>query len=396
MITAPFHPKEQQRIEELMHYDVLDTEGEQAFDELTQLASAICGTSISLISLVDEERQWFKSRVGLDATETPRDLAFCAHAILQEGVFEVCNAKEDERFSDNPLVTQDPDISFYAGAPLVSPSGMPIGTLCVIDQQPKKLSAQQSQALTTLAHQVISQLELRLHNRQLMRMQKEQEQFFAAMAHDLRSPFSGILGLSKMLAKKADTISSEQLQVASKAILDSSMNVYQLLDELLQWSRNQLGAVHVKLQALPIQGLLDDSMDLIQDPLALKDLTLKQDIPGDLKAMVDQDLAKMIIRNLLANAIKYSPQGKTISLEVKSDGEHVILSVQDQGSGVSESLKAQLFNECVSSEQGSSGEIGHGLGLKLCSEFAKKLGGQLSIDEHYQDGAKFILKLKSA
>ena len=173
MISAALHPEETYRIEELLRYEVLDTEDEKALDDLTELASVICGTSISLISLVDKDRQWFKSRVGLSAQETPREIAFCSHAILQDEIFEIPDALEDKRFLDNPLVTGAPDIRFYAGMPLISSSGMPIGTLCVIDTVPKKLDKKQQLALNTLAKQVISQLELRLHNRHLQRIQED-------------------------------------------------------------------------------------------------------------------------------------------------------------------------------------------------------------------------------
>ena len=267
MISAPLPPDELERLNALARYEVLDTKDEKAFDELTQLASNICGTSISLISLVDNNRQWFKSKVGLDAKETSRDIAFCSHAILQEEVFEVPDTALDKRFADNPLVTADPDISFYAGAPLVTPSGHAIGTLCVIDPLPKKLTQDQSNSLQILARQVVNQLELRLHNRQLQRMQTEQEQFFALVAHDLRSPFTGILGLSKMLTQKSDSLDSKQLEVISKAILDSSLNVYQLLDELLQWSRNQLGAVNIDLESSSLCPLINETVAFMKDAL---------------------------------------------------------------------------------------------------------------------------------
>ena len=396
MISAQLHPDEYRRIEELMRYEVLDTEDEQALDELTQLASAICDTDISLISLVDNDRQWFKSRVGLDAMETPRDIAFCSHAILQEGVFEVPNATEDERFHDNPLVTGAPDIRFYAGAPLVSPNGMPIGTLCVIDPKPKKLTEKQQLALNTLAKQVISQLELRLHNRQLRRMQKNQQQIFAVMAHDLRSPFNGILGLSKMLQQKAETFTPERLAFTADGILQSSLRVYQLLDELLQWSRSQLGAVKVDLGPMPLSPLIIDTVDFMKEAFLLKKLDVDQKLDESVLAMGDSQLTKTIIRNLLANAIKYTPEGGHVTIETAQTDTEALLIVTDSGSGIPDDIKEVLFSESVMSHRGTQGETGHGLGLSLCGDFALKQNGHLSIDPDYDQGARVILHLPKA
>ena len=161
------HSREVERLLALESYDVLDTQAEDAFDDIVQLAAHICGTPIALVSLVDEGRQWFKARVGLAAPETPRDVAFCAHAIHRPEVMVVEDARDDERFHDNPLVTGDPNVVFYAGAPLVTDDGLPLGTLCVIDEKPHRLDGKQRLALAALSRQVMRLLEARARNLEL-------------------------------------------------------------------------------------------------------------------------------------------------------------------------------------------------------------------------------------
>jgi len=181
-MSAPIPKNESTRLKVLWQYDVLDTVPEEVFDDLTDLAAHICETPIALISLVDENRQWFKSRIGTTVNETSRDISFCAHAILSDGLLVIPDATKDPRFKKNPLVTGPQKIRFYAGAPLLTPDGHALGTLCVLDKKPRHLRPEQKQALVVLAHHVVSQLELRRHARELVNARKQDEQQRAELA----------------------------------------------------------------------------------------------------------------------------------------------------------------------------------------------------------------------
>ena len=188
---------ERKRLKVLWQYDVLDTVPEEVFDDLTELAARICEAPIAMISLVDEDRQWFKSKVGVTVNETSRDISFCSHAIKQEGLFIVSDASRDARFVQNPLVTSDPKIRFYAGAPLITPDGHALGTLCVIDKVPRMLSHEQQQALRVLARHVMTQLELRRHTRELARAHEAGE----TAKKELKLAKTEIARLKKELAR---------------------------------------------------------------------------------------------------------------------------------------------------------------------------------------------------
>jgi GAF domain-containing protein len=167
-MTATMPSTETARLAALNRYAILDTEPEQSFDDLVVLASFVCRTPIATLSLVDDHRQWFKSKVGVEIRETPRDISFCAHAIQQKELFIVPDAHEDPRFKENPLVLGDPHIRFYAGAPLIDEDGYALGTLCVMDRQPRELDDTQKEALRSLRRLALSQIELR-RNIQLLK-----------------------------------------------------------------------------------------------------------------------------------------------------------------------------------------------------------------------------------
>lgn len=209
MTVAPLPENEKERLEALREYFILDTLPEKDFDDITKLASDICGLPISTITLIDPNRQWFKSNHGLTDSETPRDLAFCAHAINKpDEIMIVPDSRMDKRFFDNPLVTGAPNVIFYAGIPLTNPDGFTLGTLCVIDNKPRVLNEKQYEALKTLASMVVKLLELRKKNLQLEESQqklrtinKELEKFAFVVSHDMKSPLSNIMALTSLFKR---------------------------------------------------------------------------------------------------------------------------------------------------------------------------------------------------
>ena len=238
MISPP--PTEVERLRQLHRYEILDTVREDVFDDFTLLAAQICGTPISLISLVDADRQWFKSKVGLDATETPRELAFCDHAIRAPDVMEVPDATLDSRFRANPLVTGAPDIRFYAGAPLVAPDGSRIGTLCVIDRVPRHLNDEQRAALARLGRQIIVQLELRLARRDLEARIAEAGRAEVRMREALARANAAerrAFGVNKLLSSVRELLTGHLVQNGRKATFD------RLLQLVLEYTDSNYGFV---------------------------------------------------------------------------------------------------------------------------------------------------------
>jgi K+-sensing histidine kinase KdpD len=227
-------------------------------------------------------------------------------------------------------------------------------------------------------------------------MQKDQKQIFAVMSHDLRSPFNGILGLSKILHKNADTLQPELIAEMADGILESSLTVYQLLDEILQWSRSQLGAIHVEIKATALDPLIIETINLMEESFNLKKLNVKHVTNENAVAMADVNLTKTIIRNLLANAIKYTPEQGNIYIETQVIDNEIQLVVTDTGQGIPVNIRDALFSDCVASQSGTQGESGHGLGLSVCGDFARKQQGYLSLDKDYKEGAKLTLNFPRA
>ena len=264
---------EADRLAELHHYQVLDTPPEIAFDRLTRLVARHFNMPIALVSLIDRERQWFKSRYGLDAQETPRDVAFCAHAITQNDVMVIHDATQDSRFAGNPLVVGAPTIRFYAGAPLTTKSGHKLGTICIIDHIPHpEFTEEQKKELAELSFIVIDEMELRLTARQAQQhienlnmtqkaleearqkselIMQEKSQFVATISHELRTPMNGILGMAYLLT---NTPLNRTQQEYIDTINHSAQNLLLLINDVLDISKIEAGGLKIEHKPFDIKN----------------------------------------------------------------------------------------------------------------------------------------------
>ena len=453
MPAAPYPENEAERQQALEQYNLLDSLPEQAFDDITTLAAHICNTPIALVSLVDRDRQWFKSKVGINADETPRDQAFCAHAILDPGeVLVVPNAEADPRFADNPLVTGGPQIRFYAGAPLQTPDGQAMGTLCAIDSRPRELTEEQLQGLQALSRQVVAQMELRRNVAQLSqtltRLQRTQAsliqaekmsalgQFVAGIAHEINNPVSFILGnlphaqsyteeLLELLEHYQKTYPHPEPELAD---IVSQIDVNYIADDFIKLLKSmKSGASRIEkiVTSLRTFSHLDEAeikpvklYKHLDNAIALSHAKLQQSSASynikvsksyaDLPSIVcNIGQLNQVFINIIGNAIDainermgqeqpgrrpdYSPEIE-IRLKTSQDDDgrgFVIIEIQDNGIGIESEIKDKIFDPFYTSKP-----IGQGTGLGLTSSYdivVEQHRGKLQVESTPGEGSCFSI-----
>ena len=413
MVEASLHPRERERLSQLGAYKILDTDPEEAFDDLVQVAARVCRTPIALVSLVDEERQWFKARVGVDAPETLRSMAFCAHAIVdQHDIMVVENALEDERFSNNPLVTDDPRVVFYAGAALITPAGLPMGTLCVIDNRPRELSEEDLDTLRRLARATVNQMELRkaahelrelaqdvaAANQVLERRDSEIRSFYQHLSHELKTPLTVARDyVSMVLEGLAGEISEEQqefLQVAQDGCDEMTGHIHDLLD----LTRIDTGKIALDLQPLSIVQLIRSAVHALTPSADRAGIRLREETSESLPPVSgDEARLNQVLINLIRNGLKFTDPGGEVVVAARESEEHpgyVGVSVRDTGCGISEQDVGQVFDRLFQcSREDGPAKQGLGLGLHLCREIVELHGGEISVDSLLGKGSTFSFLL---
>ncbi|MFT6735769.1 MAG: signal transduction histidine kinase [Polaribacter sp.] len=399
MITAPLPSDEAGRIKELKYFQILDTVPEAAFDDFTKIASYICQTPIALITLVDESRQWFKSKVGLDANETSRDMAFCSHAILQDDVFVIPDSLKDERFYDNPLATQAPDIRFYAGAPLTTSSGHKIGTLCVIDDHPRNIDLKQTKILQALARQVVNQLELRLAKKVASELAKTKASFLATMSHEIRTPLNGILGCANILL---DTVKDKEHIKLTETITQCGHSLLKLVNDILDFAKIESGKIELENEAFNLHQFLAEIVHLFSHEAKRKSLSLTVEYGKNVPDWIFGDFTRLrqILSNLISNAIKFTEKG-FVTIEINESPEHstesaagkevgLTFSVKDSGIGINTAAQSKLFTSFSQADSSIEKKFGGtGLGLAISKALVELMKGRIWLNSTEGVGSTF-------
>jgi len=399
-MIAPNEPKNEiERLKNLESYNILDSLSESDYDNLTAIAAEICDTPIALISLIDNKRQWFKSHHGVDITETPKEISFCAHAINEgDDVFVINDTRKDNRFHDNPLVTGDTNAVFYAGAPLTSKNGLPLGTLCVIDHKPNLLTKGQTKSLTALSNQVMNLLELRrnkfLLETALTNLEEKNyqlERFASIAAHDLKSPLINISSLAQMFLEeyklKIDEDGLEMLEL----IVSSSNSLMDLVNGLLAYSKSD-GFIKEENSLINLKTLKEE---IVQHFNSDHSINMILDSPLE-TIKINKTAIHHILLNLVSNAVKYNDKSAVeIKLGVNIIDAYYQFSLKDNGPGIAlenQEKIFKLFEKLTNTDK--FGQSGHGIGLAAVKKIVEKLGGSIKVNSELGHGAEFVFTIK--
>ncbi len=399
MIAPKIPENESLRLAAVKRLGLIDSLPEGSYDSITTLASEICDSPIALLTILDEKRQWFKAKTGIDFDETPRETSFCGHAILQpQELMEVKDASKDLRFIKNPLVTdEDTNIRFYAGIPILDKNGLPMGTLCVLDKKERSLSENQKNALKALGKQVELLYEYHLKNKALEQLRDDLnennrilQEFASTVSHDLKMPLANMILTADILKVKyaahLDDEGNRYLAHLKQSGLTLSTYISGLLDHYSSKS------VNTSLEKFHLNDLLEDIIDLLQ----IED-NCEINLP-DANLLIEGNSAVLgqIFMNLISNSLKYNAEEKiVIDIDCVESKEYFHFTIHDNGIGIPKDKLESIFNLfTIVADKDRQGKKGHGIGLSTVKKLVKSMDGEINIESEEGKGTSFKFSTK--
>ncbi|AFL82242.1 histidine kinase with GAF domain [Aequorivita sublithincola DSM 14238] len=398
MITPKFPVDEKQRIAAVRSYNLLDTLPEKDFDNITALTANICDVPISLVTLLDADRNFLKSHYGIPFNESPRNISFCGHAILEESdIFIVEDARKDTRFKNNPLV-KDLQAIFYAGVRLINSEGYPLGTLCVFDTKARTLSKSQKKALIAMAYQVVNLFEARKRNRTLLAVQQElkdkNEQlknFAGVVSHDMKMPLANMIITSDMLRTKYGHLLDSQGKEYLNYIKQSSFTLSEYITGLLEHYESDKTA--------SLTDEVFDSQEVLEEIIELLNINIDCEInlpEENIEIHANKVALEQIILNLVANSLKYNDKERIkIDIDCFEKNGCYHFKITDNGIGIPKNKLEHIFELFATTDVlDRNGKKGNGIGLSTVKKLVEKLGGEIKVTSKLGEGTTFLFGIK--
>ena len=379
-------------------YKLLDSFPEESYDNITEIICYITKAPISLITLLDNDRNYIKSNCGFPITESPRNISFCGHAIESEDeIMIVEDARKDKRFHDNPLV-ENHDAIFYAGVPLVNPEGYKLGTLCVYDHEPRQLDEAQKRALLSMAKQVVNLFEQHKQNKVLKDIKTKLEirnlelnKFASIVSHDLKSPLANIISLTELLEEENDGKLNEDSKTYLSYLKDSSSSLKDYIDGILMYYKNDI-LHNYKKENLTLEELI-----LEAQKIAIPKNDIKLEYTENIEIIkINKPVVLQILVNLITNAIKYNNKSEIeITIGFQSSNTHFHFSVKDNGKGIANEKLNSIFDLFTTlGQKDKNGNIGTGIGLATVKKLVENQGGEISATSKEGIGSTFNFSIE--
>lgn len=393
--TRPIPANEAERLATLFELDLDYTNLNNGFEDLSYLAAKITGTEMSLISFIDSYTQWIVSRFGLEVYQTPIDDTICQYTLMEDDHLEIEDLSVDTRFTGKGFSEEPLNLRYYLGIPLKSSSGYNIGSLCVLDTQHHKLSQDKIDQLKIIAKQVISKVNDTNFIKTLEKKLNNQNETYKKVAHDIRGPIAGIIGLADMISNDKDEYPNDELHNIVGMMGKSGQSVLDLADEIL---KNSLKDTVYAPEVFNIR-IFKDKLEKLYQPQAFnKQITL--DIQTNIAfdtIQIKKDKLLQISGNIISNAIKFTPNGGSIKvlldLILETDKKTLLIEVRDTGTGMSEQAIQEVLKGTAESSDGTIGEKGFGFGLPCVKKLLEELGGEMNIDSILGEGTHFKLRI---